>query len=155
MHPNFGGSVDVQGDAGDDTITAISAAGVVDGGAGADEITLNGLRRAAPRALRPPTAAPATDTISASAPTDMGLIDGGVGADTISTATFSRVDEIVGGAGADTITEVDGTSVIIGGLGADVIDGGGEGDTINCGLGLDQYVLYPGDTVAGCEIALP
>ena len=61
----------------------------------------------------------------------------------------------MGGAGADTITEVDGTSQIIGGLGADVIDGGGEGDTINCGLGLDRFVLYPGDTVTGCEVALP
>ena len=154
VHPNFGGRVDVDGGPGDDSITAISAAGVVDGGAGADDITLNGLVEVVP-GTSAAYGGVGADTITASAPTDMGLIDGGVGADTISTGTFARVDEIVGGAGADTITEVDGTSQISGGLGADVIDGGGEGDTINCGLGLDRFVSYPGDTVAGCEIALP
>jgi Ca2+-binding RTX toxin-like protein len=57
--------------------------------------------------------------------------------------------------GADTITAIDGTSVILGGLGADVIDGGGDSDTVNCGLGLDQYVVYAGDAVSGCEVAVP
>ena len=45
--------------------------------------------------------------------------------------------------------------MILGGFGADVIDGGGDGDTINCGLGLDQYVVYAGDTVSNCEVAVP
>jgi hypothetical protein len=48
-----------------------------------------------------------------------------------------------------------GTSLILGGIGADVIDGGGDGDTINSGLGLDQYVQHAGDAVSNCEIALP
>lgn len=154
VHPNFGGSVDVDGNAGDDTIHAISASGIVRGDAGADQITLTTF-------IEPPSGFSAAyggagdDTIAASGPTDMSLIDGGVGDDAISTATFSEVAVIRGGAGADQIASVDGTSQILGGLGADTIDGGGDGDTINCGLGLDQYVQYAGDAVSGCELALP
>jgi Ca2+-binding RTX toxin-like protein len=154
VHPNFGGSVDVHGDAGNDTITAQSASGVVRGDAGADQITLATF-------VEPPGGFSAAyggagdDTISATGPTDMSLIDGGFGDDAISTATFSQVAEIRGGSGGDEIAAVDGTSQILGGLGADVIDGGGDGDTINCGLGQDQYAQHAGDTVAGCEIALP
>ena len=107
VHPNFGGRVDGNGGPGDDSITAISAAGVVDGGAGADDVALNGLVEVVP-GTSAAYGGVGADTITASAPTDMGLIDGGVGADTISTGTFARVDQIVGGAGADTITEVDG-----------------------------------------------
>jgi Ca2+-binding RTX toxin-like protein len=154
VHPNFGGSVDVHGDTGNDAITAISASGVVRGDAGADQITLSTF-------VEPPAGFSAAyggfgnDTIAATGPTDMSLIDGGFGNDTISTAAFSEVATIRGGWGADTITAVDGTSLILGGIGADVIDGGGDGDTINCGLGLDQYVQHAGDTVSNCEIALP
>jgi Ca2+-binding RTX toxin-like protein len=154
VHPNFGGSVDVDGDAGNDTISAISASGIVRGDAGADHITLATF-------VEPPAGFSAAyggagdDTISASGPTDMSLIDGGFGDDAISTGTFSEVAVIRGGSGADEIAAVDGTSEIFGGFGPDVIDGGGDGDTINCGLGPDQYVQHPGDTVSGCEIALP
>jgi hypothetical protein len=154
VHPNFGGSVAVDGDAGDDTITAQSASGVVRGDAGADQITLATF-------VEPPAGFSAAyggagdDAISASGPTDMSLIDGGFGDDAISTATFSEVAEIRGGSGADEIAAVDGTSQILGGLGADVIDGGGDGDTINCGLGLDHYAQHAADTVASCELALP
>ena len=154
VHPNFGGSVDVAGDAGDDTITAQSASGVVRGDAGADQITLATF-------VEPPAGFSAAyggagaDTISASGPTDMSLIDGGLGDDAIGTAAFSEVAEIRGGSGADEIAAVDGTSLILGGLGPDVIDGGGDGDTINCGLGLDHYAQHAGDTVSGCELAQP
>jgi Ca2+-binding RTX toxin-like protein len=154
VHPNFGGRVDVDGDAGADSITAMSASGVVNGGAGADDITLNGLVELV-RGTSAAYGGAGADTITANAPTDMGLIDGGSGADTISTGTFAHVAEISGGAGAEEITSVDGTSEITGGTGADDIDGGGDGDTIDCGLGTDTFVPYPGDTVAGCEIALP
>ena len=41
MHPNFGGGADVHGDEGNDTITAISASGVVSGDANNDVITLS------------------------------------------------------------------------------------------------------------------
>lgn len=153
VHPNFGGRVDVDGDTGADSITAISASGVVNGGAGDDDIMLNGLVQPAPGTSSAHGGSGA-DTITASAPTDMSLIDGGIGADTIRTGTFVRVAEIVGGAGADEITEADGTSQISGGLGSDVIDGGGDGDTIDCGLGRDRFVPYPGDAVTGCEIAV-
>jgi Ca2+-binding RTX toxin-like protein len=153
VHPNFGGRVDVDGDAGSDSITAMSASGVVNGGAGADHITLNGLVELVPGTSAAYGGAGA-DTITANAPTDMSLIDGGSGADSISTGTFARVAEISGGAGADEITSVDGTSEITGGTGADDIDGGGDDDTIDCGLGVDEYVQYPGDTVTGCEVAL-
>jgi Ca2+-binding RTX toxin-like protein len=153
VHPNFGGRVDVDGDAGSDSITAMSASGVVNGGAGADHITLNGLVELVPGTSAAYGGAGA-DTITANAPTDMSLIDGGSGADSISTGTFARVAEISGGAGADEITSVDGTSEITAGTGADDIDGGGDGDTIDCGLGVDEYVQYPGDTVTGCEVAL-
>jgi Ca2+-binding RTX toxin-like protein len=154
VHPNFGGSVDVHGDAGNDTIDAISASGLVRGDAGADQITLSTF-------VEPPAGFSAAyggagdDAISASGPTDMSLIDGGFGDDTISSATFSEVATMRGGWGADTITAVDGTSLILGGFGADVIDGGGDSDTINCGFGVDQYVAHAGDTVSGCEIAVP
>jgi Ca2+-binding RTX toxin-like protein len=156
VHPNFGGSVDVHGDTGNDTITAIVASGVVRGDAGADQITLSTFVET-PTGFSAAYGGAGNDTISASGPTDMSLIDGGFGADTISTATFSHVAVMRGGWGNDAITAVDGTSQILGGLGADVVDAGGDGDgdTINCGLGLDQYVDYPGDTVASCEIALP
>jgi Ca2+-binding RTX toxin-like protein len=153
-HPNFGGAIDVHGDTGDDTISAISASGLVDGDNGDDHIVLNAF-------VEPPSGFTAayggagSDTISAGGPTDMSLIDGGIGDDTISTATFAEVAEIRGGLGADTIASVFGTSLISGGFGNDTLDGGGDGDTINCGLGLDQYVSYAGDTVSSCEVAVP
>jgi Ca2+-binding RTX toxin-like protein len=153
VHPNFGGVVGVHGDAGDDTITAITASGIVDGDAGDDQIALNTF-------VEPPAGFTAAyggaggDTISASGPTDMSLIDGGMGDDAISTANFAEVAEIRGGLGADTIDSVFGTSLISGGLGSDTVDGGGGGDTLNCGLGQDQYVAYAGDTVSSCELAI-
>jgi Ca2+-binding RTX toxin-like protein len=152
VHPNFGGSVDVHGDAGNDTINALGASGVVRGDAGADQITLSTFVEA-PTGFSAAYGGAGDDAISASGPTDMSLIDGGVGADTISTAAFSEVATIRGGWGADTITAVDGTSQILGGFGADVIDGGGDGDTINCGFGVDQYAVHAGDAVSNCEIA--
>jgi hypothetical protein len=154
VHPNFGGRVDVHGDSGRDAITAISASGVVDGDAGDDQITLTTFVEPSPGASAA-YGGPGDDTISAESATSMGLIDGGFGADTITTGPTALVAEIRGGFGADTITSRNGTSQIEAGPGPDVVDGGGEGDTIDCGFGLDRYVQYAGDAVSNCEVALP
>jgi Ca2+-binding RTX toxin-like protein len=153
VHPNFGGVVDVHGDSGRDTISAISASGVVDGDSGDDQITLTTFVEPSPGASAA-YGGWGDDTISAEGATSMGLIDGGVGDDTVTTGALALVAEIRGGFGADEITSLNGTSQISGGFGPDSIDGGGEGDTINCGFGIDKYVQYAGDTVSNCEIAV-
>ena len=32
------------------------------------------------------------------------------------------------------------------------VDGGGSGDSLDCGPDVDHYKVYLGDTVTGCEI---
>jgi hypothetical protein len=148
--PNGFGRVDVNGDAGHDSITA-RGSGVVDGGVGDDEITLNGFVDGAEGSAA--RGGPGDDTISAKT-VGMSLIEGGLGDDAITTSESATVSVIDGGPGADTVTSrnADGSSEINGGLGRDVVDGGGGGDRINCGLGIDRYVVYEGDTVKNCEI---
>ena len=163
VHPNFGGRVDVHGDAGNDSITAISAAGIVEGGADRDAITLtnfvdpfSGPGSAAYGGL-------GNDTILANGATSASLVDGGDGGDRISTDGFAIVARMDGGDGKDRITSTNVTgggmpflypAQINGGADPDVIDGGGDGDTINCGLGVDHYAVYAGDAVTGCEIPI-
>ena len=152
VHPNFGGSVDVHGGLGRDSITATSASGTVDGGLGDDDITLTTF-------VNPGVSAAygglGDDTITADQATNMGLIDGGLGDDRISTGPLAVVAQLTGGLGDDRIVSQHGTSTITGGFGRDFIDGGDEGDTIDCGVGIDRYVKYAGDTVSNCEIAQP
>jgi Ca2+-binding RTX toxin-like protein len=152
VRPNFGGSVDVDGGIGRDRITATSASGTVDGGLGDDDITLTNF-------VNPSVSAAhgglGDDTITANQATDMGLIDGGFGDDRISTGPLAVVAEMTGGFGDDRIVSQHGTSTISGGFGRDFIDGGDEGDTIDCGAGIDQGVKYAGDSVSNCEIAQP
>jgi Ca2+-binding RTX toxin-like protein len=149
VHPNFGGSVDVHGGLGRDSITAGSASGTVDGGPGDDVITLTNF-------VNPSVSAAygglGDDTITADQATTMGLIDGGLGDDRISTGPLALVAQLTGGLGDDRIVSQNGTSTISGGLGRDFIDGGDEGDTIDCGFGIDRYVKYAGDTVSNCEV---
>jgi Ca2+-binding RTX toxin-like protein len=149
VHPNFGGSVDVHGGLGRDSITAASASGTVDGGLGDDSITLINF-------VNPSVSAAygglGDDTITAEQATNMGLIDGGLGADRISTGPLALVAQLTGGFGDDRIVSQNGTSTINGGFGRDFIDGHDEGDTIDCGSGLDRYVQYAGDTVSNCEV---
>jgi hypothetical protein len=152
VHPNFGGVVDVHGGLGDDVISAVSATGVVDGDAGDDEITLFTF-------IDPPGGASAAygglgdDTINAGGATAISLIDGGWGDDAITTTDSATASVINGGFGADTITAVPGhAEQINAGPGRDVVDGGDDGDTIDCGLGIDRYVVYAGDTTTRCEI---
>jgi Ca2+-binding RTX toxin-like protein len=149
VHPNFGGSVDVHGDLGRDSITAGSASGTVDGGSGDDDIALTNF-------VNPSVSAAygglGDDTITADQATNMGLIDGGLGEDRISTGPLALVAQLTGGLGDDRIVSQNGTSTISGGLGRDFIDGGDEGDTIDCGFGIDRYVKYAGDTVSNCEV---
>jgi Ca2+-binding RTX toxin-like protein len=85
----------------------------------------------------------------------MALIDGGLGDDRISTGPLAVVAQLTGGLGDDRIVSQHGTSTITGGFGRDFIDGGDEGDTIDCGVGIDRYVKYAGDTVSNCEVAQP
>ena len=148
VHPNFGGSVDVHGGLGRDSITATSASGTVDGGLGDDDITLTTF-------VNPGVSAAygglGDDTITADQATNMGLIDGGLGDDRISTGPLAVVAQLTGGLGDDRIVSQHGTSTITGGFGRDFIDGHDEGDTIDCGSGNDRYVQYAGDTVSNCE----
>ena len=152
VHPNFGGSVDVHGGLGRDSITAASASGTVDGGLGDDDIALTTF-------VNPGVSAAygglGDDTITADQATNMGLIDGGLGDDWISTGPLAVVAQLTGGFGDDRIVSQHGTSTITGGFGRDFIDGHDEGDTIDCGVGIDRYVKYAGDTVSSCEIAQP
>jgi hypothetical protein len=153
VHPNFGGKVGVHGDGGDDSITAISATGVVDGDAGEDQITLRTF-------VEPPSGTPSAayggtgdDTISAEGGTDISLIDAEGGDDTITTTDFAMVAVVNGSGGADTISAETGfPEQINGGFGRDVINGGGGGDTIDCGPAIDRYAVFGGDAVTNCEI---
>jgi len=154
VHPNFGGDVDVHGGLGDDTITAIAASGTVDGGIGDDDITLTNFVEPSPGASAA-YGGLGDDTITANSGTAMGLIDGGLGDDRISTGELALVAEIRGGFGDDRIVSLNGTNTISGGFGRDFIDGGDQGDTIDCGAGIDRYVEYAGDSVSNCEIAQP
>ena len=132
MRPNFGGSVDVHGGLGRDSITATAASGTVDGGLGDDDITLTNFVNPAVSAAY---GGLGDDTITADQATDMGLIDGGFGDDRISTGPLAVVAQMTGGFGDDRIVSQHGTSTISGGFGRDFIDGGDEGDTIDCGCG--------------------
>jgi Ca2+-binding RTX toxin-like protein len=149
VHPNFGGSVDVHGGLGRDSITAASASGTVDGGVGDDDITLHTFLNPAFSAAY---GGPGDDTITADLDTNMGLIDGGLGDDRISTGPQAVVAQLTGGVGDDRIVSQNGASTINGGFGRDFIDGHDEGDTIDCGSGIDRYVQYAGDTVSNCEV---
>jgi Ca2+-binding RTX toxin-like protein len=152
VRPNFGGSVDVHGGLGRDLITATAASGAVDGGLGDDDITLTNFVNPAVSAAY---GGLGDDTITADQRTDMGLIDGGLGDDWISTGPLAVVAQLTGGFGDDRIVSQNGTSTISGGFGRDFIDGHDEGDAIDCGVGIDRYVKYAGDTVSNCEIAQP
>jgi hypothetical protein len=152
VHPNFGGRVDVDGDWGNDSITAMSASGVVNGGVGDDEITLTSFIDL-PGAASSAYGGFGDDAITANGVTSMSLIDGGFGDDTITTTGLAIVAVLNGGFGRDAITaRPDRGEQINGGIGADVIDGGGGGDTIDCGFGFDRYVVYDGDTATSCEL---
>jgi|1186.fasta_scaffold201713_1 Ca2+-binding RTX toxin-like protein len=160
VHPNFGGSADVHGDEGNDRITAISASGVVSGDGNNDVITLSTM-------VNPPSGPPSAayggvgnDRIVANGGTAMGLLDGGDGNDRVSTDEFATAATLDGGAGKDLITTKNLTgggpfpyaAEILGGAGPDTIDGGGSGDSLDCGPDVDHYKVYLGDTVTGCEI---
>jgi Ca2+-binding RTX toxin-like protein len=162
VHPNFGGRVDVHGDEGNDRITAISAAGVVSGDADNDLITLNTL-------VNPPSGPPSaayggagSDRIVADGATAVGLLDGGDGNDRLGTDEFATAATLDGGAGRDVIMTknlIGGgpfpyAAEILGGTGPDTIDGGGGGDTLDCGPDVDHYKAYLGDAVTGCEIPI-
>jgi len=163
VHPNFGGAADVHGDEGDDHITAISASGVVSGDGNSDVIRLDTMVNPL---SGPPSAAyggVGSDEIVAIGGTSIGLIDGGDGNDRLSTDEFATAATLDGGAGKDLITtkNLAGGSPfpypaqILGGAGPDKIDGGGAGDSLDCGPDIDRYKVYIGDVVTGCEIAIP
>jgi Ca2+-binding RTX toxin-like protein len=163
VHPNFGGSADVHGNAGNDTITAISASGVVSGDGNDDVITLSTM-------VNPPSGPPSaayggagSDKIMANGGTAVGRLDGGDGNDRISTDEFATAATLDGGAGRDVITTKNLTgggpflypAQILGGAGPDTIDGAGAGDSLDCGTDVDHYKVYVGDVVTGCEIPIP
>jgi Ca2+-binding RTX toxin-like protein len=145
---------------GGDRITAISASGVVRGDGNNDVITLS-------TTVNPPSGPPSAayggvgnDRIVANGGTAVGLLDGGDGNDRLSTDEFATAATLDGGAGKDLITTknlIGGgpfpyAAEILGGAGPDTIDGGGSGDSLDCGPDVDHYKVYLGDTVTGCEI---
>ena len=163
VHPNFGGSADVHGGGGNDNITAISASGVVSGDANNDVITLSTMVNPLSGPASAAYGGVGSDKIVAIGGTAIGLIDGGDGNDRLSTDEFATAATLDGGAGKDLITTKNLTgsgpfpyaAQILGGAGSDTIDGGGAGDTLDCGPDIDHYKVYVGDVVTGCEIAIP
>jgi Ca2+-binding RTX toxin-like protein len=161
VHPNFGGRMAVQGDGGNDSITALSASGSVDGGAGNDTLTLTSVINAPGGSPSAAFGAPGNDHLFANGATSVGLLDGGDGSDRITTDEFATATTIDAGAGKDVIRtkNLNGgvpfvyPATLYGGAGPDLIDGGGAGDTLDCGAGVDHYKLYVGDVVTGCEVA--
>ena len=159
VHPNFGGSVDVHGDEGNDTITAVSASGVVSGDGNHDVITLSTVVNAP---SGPPSAAyggVGRGKIIANGGTSVGLLDRGDGNDRMSTDEFATAATLDGGAGEDVILTrnlAGGAPFLIGPdsgrRGRDTIDGVGNGDSLDRGPDVDHYRVYLGDVVAGCEI---
>ena len=125
----------VHGGPGDDTIDRINTNG--------DPIDING--------------GLGNDTIATAGTFVAGSVRGGPGADRIilGGSTFTFVAATVdGGLGRDVITGTAQTSgTVFGGLGNDTIDLVGA-PSIDCGLGRDSYVPYPGQTAVRCEIAL-
>jgi hypothetical protein len=130
-----GSAYEVDGGSGDDTIDKLST--------NSDPIDVEG--------------GPGDDTISTSATVGTGALRGGLGADTILVRSFVFAT-IDGGPGPDVIKGVatNGSSpfiaqTILGGLGRDTIDGLGA-SAIDCGAGVDSYVVYDGQTATSCEL---
>lgn len=153
--------VEVRGGAGDDVLSGgavvpTSSPYTVDGGPGddvIDRVATNG----DPVDI---DGGPGDDTVSTSGTVGSGSMRGGLGADTfiIRGQVFATID---GGPGPDTITGVETNGrpptigqTILGGFGRDTIDGLGA-SSIDCGPGLDSYVVYDGQTTTGCETPLP
>lgn len=161
VHPNFGGRMAVRGGAGDDTITALGAAGTVDGEGNNDVITLTTVINAPSGPVSAAYGGAGNDRILADGNTTIGLLAGGDGGDRITTDDFATAATMDGGAGRDRITSLNVTgggmpflypAHIFGGSGPDIIDGGGDGDTLDCGTEVDRYKAYVGDSLLGCEI---
>ena len=111
-------TVNVNGEAGDDTMTTNATTGdTFNGGNGNDTLT----------------GAAGADIISGGSGND--VIVGGAGANTLNGGDGN--DTITGGAGVDTITCGSGTNTVTGGAGADLITGG---------TGADSFVVATGDT---------
>jgi hypothetical protein len=130
-----GGEYEVDGGLGDDTIDKISTNG--------DPVDVDG--------------GPGDDTISTFATVGTGALRGGLGADTITVTSFVFAT-IDGGPGPDVIKGVanNGSApfiaqTIFGGFGRDTIDGLGA-SAIDCGPGVDSYVVYDGQTATSCEL---
>jgi Ca2+-binding RTX toxin-like protein len=126
--------VEIDGGAGNDTLTGSAAADKIRGGAGNDQINgLDGKNDLAGGA--------GNDVIWGGAGSDK--IDGGAGKDVI--VGFAGNDILRGGAGNDTLSGFDGNDLIIGGSGNDVAMGGGDNDTLIGGAGDDSLMGETGD----------
>jgi hypothetical protein len=155
---NFATGVEVNGGLGDDVLSGgatvpSDSAYTVNGGPGddtIDRINTNGDPIDINGGL-------GNDTIATAGTFVGGSVRGGPGADRIilGGSTFTFVAATVdGGLGRDVITGTAQTSgTVFGGLGSDTIDLVGA-PSIDCGLGRDSYVPYPGQTAVRCEIAL-
>jgi hypothetical protein len=129
------GEYEVDGGFGDDTIDRVSTNG--------DPVDVEG--------------GPGDDTISTIGTVGSGALRGGFGSDRISVTgfVFATID---GGPGPDVIKGVANNGsppfiaqTIFGGFGRDTIDGLGA-SAIDCGPGVDSYVVYDGQTATSCEL---
>lgn len=135
----------VDGEAGTDTITFATAAGVAfdlgltSATAGGGQVVGSGTVRLVAPTIENLTGTDANDTLSSSAlagaPNARNRIDGMGGDDVIDAG--ADADTLTGGAGVDTLSGRDGADVLDGGEGADTLDGGTGDDRLAGGLGDD------------------
>jgi len=151
-------SVEVRGGAGDDVLTggpSVPAGGVyaVRGGLGDD--TISGI--ATNGGAVDIEGGPGDDSVSTRGLIGTGSLRGGPGADTFTIGPGSVFATIDGGQGRDVITATEP-----GGFIGPTVLGGSDADTINapaaasidCGPGLDSFVVYAGQGATRCEIPL-
>jgi hypothetical protein len=132
------GAYEAHGGPGDDVIDEVSTNGGpvdVDGGFGDDTLSTTGT--VGPGSVR---GGPGADTLTISGFVSA-TIDGGSGPDVIKGVALNGRDPVIG-------------PTILGGFGRDTIDGLGAA-SIDCGPGLDSFVVYAGQTATGCETPLP
>ncbi len=164
------GRTQVFGDADDDTILAGGVGADVNGGAGDDTVTLS----PAMMGLFDVVGGPGADSVVLAAPgaamsvtlDDQGgdggsFLQANIHGDVENVTTGALDDKLVGSAAANRLDGAAGDDRLIGGAGADVLLGGegrdsiesidGEADRIDCGPGADSATADGIDIVTGCE----
>lgn len=138
----------VDAGAGNDTLTSSSYESSLDGGAGTDVISGNGLNDNGFSGL---FGGPGNDRVSATG--YHAMLDGGDGADRL-TGT-AQYDTLLGDAGPDVLIGGLDNDFLIGGDGNDVLDGGENNDELEGGAGADTLKGGPGVDTAEYNADFP